>query len=90
MTLSDFILQKGQIMLKQTTIEDVFVNNSPLICGTIEKVNDLSDLFSDWEIITQKVLFNPSESITIIFNDEIYFLTKESSISLDFTILTPP
>ena len=89
MTLSDLILQKGQIMLKQTELEDIFVNNSPLVYGTIEKVNDLTDMYSDWGVITQKVLFNPSNCTGIILNDELYFLTTEDNISLDFINIAP-
>lgn len=84
MTLSDIVLKKGQIMLKQTSLESVYIDNSSCIYGSIEKVSDLSDMFSDWSTVPQTVMFVPGQSISITVDNERYYLTTEDNIYLTF------
>ena len=71
-------------MLKQTVIEGVYLPNCPYIYGSIEKISDLSDMFSNSDIGTKTVLFNGGISSAINLNDQLYFLTTEDNIRSTF------
>lgn len=84
MTLSDFILKKGEIMLTQQVIEDV-PNNSPFIFGKIERVSDLSDMY----VLDEIVFFDAREATSITIEDVTYYLTIEDNIYTTLINTTP-
>jgi hypothetical protein len=86
MTLSDLILEKGQIMLTQTSIEDNYLDNSPFLYGNVERVSDLTDMYA----IDDKVLFDAGTATKISLNNEYYYLINEDNIYLTFINVTPP
>ena len=82
MTLSDIILKKGEIMLTQINIENIFLDNTSYIYGNIERVNDLSDMYA----IDDKVLFDADNATKFTVDGEYYYLVKEDDVYLTFII----
>lgn len=83
----DIILNKGQILLTQTTSGlGIVMNNSPFINGTVELVNDLSDT---WEV-GDLVLFDPLEANKFSFDGDIFYLITEDKIFYKENYIPPP
>jgi hypothetical protein len=80
MTLSDLILEKGQIMLMQTLLEDVVLDNSPFLYGIVQRVSDLSDMYA----IDDYVLFDAGNATKFTLNGDYYYLTTEDNVYLTF------
>ena len=85
MVLSDLILKKGEIMLTQTLIENINLDNTPFLYGNVERVSDLTDMYA----IDDKVLFDASAATKFTVDDEYYYLITEDNIYLTFINITP-
>jgi hypothetical protein len=86
MTLSDLILKKGQILISQIIIENIYLDGSAFLYGNVEIANDLSDMYD----IDDKVMFNPSNATRFSIDDTLYHLTTEDQVYSTFINITPP
>lgn len=80
MTLSDIILKKEQILIRQIIIENIYLDGSAFLYGNVEIANDLSDMYN----IDDKVMFNPSNATRFTINDILYHLTTEDQVYSTF------
>jgi hypothetical protein len=86
MTLSDLILEKGQIVLSQAVLELAPVlDNSPFLYGSVQRVSDLSDMYT----IDDTVLFDAGTATKFSLDGGYYYLTTEDNVYTTLIILTP-
>lgn len=76
MALPDIILYNNQILLSQSNSKlGVIIDSNNCIYGEVVAINDLSSIS-----IGDSLLFNPLNSISLIFDSNLYFLIDESKI----------
>jgi hypothetical protein len=80
MTLSDIVLKKGQILIRQIIIENIYLDSSAYIYGNVELVSDLTDMYS----IDDKIMFNPANAVRFSIDDILYHLTTEDNLYSSF------
>jgi hypothetical protein len=80
MALSDFTLQKNQVILSQNEISKngFIIDNSSFLYGTVEAVDSISTLF----VVGQRVLFNGSDATQFVYDDIYYYLIEGDKIKL--------
>lgn len=77
MSAPSIILNRGQVLVSQTSSGlGIQIDNSPLLNGTIELVNDLTDLYE----VGNLVLFNPQGAVILKYSGTDYFLTTEDNL----------
>lgn len=85
MTISDIILNKGEIILKQTIVENIYLDNCPFLYGVVNKTNDLSDDYNVDDI----VLFNAGTATKFLLDNNYYYLILEKDIYSTFINIAP-
>lgn len=80
MTLSDIILNKGEVLLSQIIIEYIILDNSPYLYGNVEKANDLSDMYAKGD----KVMFDADNATKFTVDGGYYYLVKEDDVYSTF------
>lgn len=76
MALPDIVLNKGQIVLTQTTPVSIELDNSGFQFGTVAIINDLCDRYT----VNEVVLYDPAGSTRFKFDNVEYFLTTEDKV----------
>jgi hypothetical protein len=80
MGLEKLVLKNGQIALTELPrdAQDITLDNSPFLFGTIEAVNDLSDNYT----VGSVVIFDATNALKFVFEGDYYFLITEDNIKL--------
>ena len=77
MAAPGIILNNKQVLLSQTgDTLGIELNNSPLLFGLIELINDLSDRYA----VNDAVLFDPVGATLFDYSGVSYFLTTEDKV----------
>lgn len=77
MAAIDIILNAGQIVLSQSTSwTGIVLDDSPLLFGSVEVINDLTDRFE----VGNNVLFDPTNATKFSYSGIEYFLTTEDKV----------
>lgn len=85
MAAPDIVINKGQIVLTQTTSGwGIIMDNNDFLFGNVEIVNDLSEQY----ILNDIVLFDPQGAKMFMYDDTTFYLTTEDKIYFKET--TPP
>ena len=85
MAAPDIVINKGQIVLTQTTSGwGIVMDNNDFLFGNVEIVNDLSEQY----ILNDIVLFDPQGAKMFMYDDTTFYLTTEDKIYFKET--TPP
>ena len=80
MGLEKLVLKNGQIALTELPRDDqnITLDNSPFLFGTIEAVNDLSDNYT----VGSVVIFDATNALKFVFEGSYFFLITEDNIKL--------
>ena len=85
MAVPDIIINKGQIVLSQSTSGwGIVMDNNDFLFGSVEIVNDLTEQYSVGDI----VLFDPQGAKLFMYDDGTYYLTTEDKVYFKETL--PP
>jgi hypothetical protein len=80
MPLSDFTLQKNQVILSQNenSKNGIVIDNSSFLYGTVEAVDSITTLF----VVGQRVLFDGNDATQFVYSNNYYYLIEGDKIKL--------